>query len=115
MILSGHTLFTEGVAARLRKHKDWLDLHIVDADRGDALQQVVSAKPSAVILDADDTQVTRHCSLSHLFQALPKVRVVRLDPERDQIQLLTGEHRVAADIADLISVIQPPDAMEGVE
>ena len=115
VILSGHTLFTEGVAARLRKHEDWLDLHVVDADRGDALQQVVSAKPSAVILDADDPQVTRHCSISELFQALPNVRVVRLDPERDQIQLLTSEHRLAADITDLIDVIQPPDAMEGVE
>jgi DNA-binding NarL/FixJ family response regulator len=115
VILSGHTLFTEGVAARLRQHENLLDLHVVDADRGDALQQVVSAKPSAVILDDGDPQVTRHCSLSQLFQALPEVRIVRLDPERDQIQLLTGEQRLAADIADLINVIQPPDAIEGVE
>ena len=115
VILSGHTLFTEGVAARLRKNEDRLDLHMVDADRGDALQQVVSARPSAVILDADDPQVTRHCSISELFQALPNVRVVRLDPERDQIQLLTSEQRLAADIADLISVIQPPGGLQGVE
>ena len=115
MILSGHTVFTEGVAARLRKHEDWLDLQVVDADRVDALMQIVSAKPSAVILDADDPQVTRHCSLSQLFQAMPGLRVVRLDPERDQIQLLTSEQRLAADIADLINVIQPPHAMEGVE
>ena len=114
-ILSGKTLFTEGVAARLRQHEDWLDLHVVAADRGDALQQVVSVRPSAVILDAGDPQVTRHCSLNQLFQALPKVRVIRLDPERNQIQLLTSEQRLAADIADLINVIQPPGAMEGVE
>ena len=111
VILSGKTLFTEGVAARLRKHEDWLDLHVVDADRGDALTQIVSAKPSAVILDADDPEVTRHCSLNQLFHALPEVRVVRLDPERDQIQLLTSEQRVAADFADLIDVIQPPSTM----
>ena len=115
MILSGHTLFTEGVAARLRKHEDWLDLHVVDADQGDALLQIVSAKPSAVILDADDPQVTRNCSLNQLFQALPKVRIVRLDPERAQLQLLTSEPRLAADIADLISVIQPPGGLQGVE
>jgi DNA-binding NarL/FixJ family response regulator len=108
VILSGHSLFTEGVAARLRKHEDILDLRMVDADRSDALQQVVSAQPSAVILDAGDPQVTRHCPLGQLFQVLPAVRVVRLDPERDQIQLLTGEQRLAADIADLLNVIQPP-------
>jgi DNA-binding NarL/FixJ family response regulator len=115
VILSGKTLFTEGVAARLRTHEDWLDLHVVDADRGDALEQVVSARPSAVILDADDPQVTRHCSINELFQALPEVRVVRLDPERDQIQLLTSEQRLAAGFADLISVIQPPGAVRGAE
>jgi DNA-binding NarL/FixJ family response regulator len=105
-------LFTEGVAARLRRHEDWLDLHMVDADRGDALQQVVSARPATVILDADDPQVSRHCSLSELFQALPQVRVVRLDPEANRIQLLTSEQRQAVDIADLIDVIQPPGAAE---
>jgi DNA-binding NarL/FixJ family response regulator len=112
VILSGHTLFTEGVAARLRRHEDWLDLHMVDAHRGDALQQVVSARPATVILDADDPQVSRHCSLSELFQALPQVRVVRLDPEANRIQLLTSEQRQAVDIADLIDVIQPPGAAE---
>jgi hypothetical protein len=97
----------------LRKHEDWLDLHVVDADRIDALQQVVSAGPSAVILDADDPQVARHCPLSQLFRALPQVRVVRLDPERDQIQLVTSEQRLAADIADLIEVIQPHHGLGG--
>jgi DNA-binding NarL/FixJ family response regulator len=115
VILSGHSLFTEGVAARLRKHGDRLDLHVVDADRADALEQVVSARPSTVILDADNARMSPHCSLSQLFLALPELRVVRLDPERDQIQLLTSEQRLAVDIADLISVIQPPGAMAGVE
>jgi DNA-binding NarL/FixJ family response regulator len=115
VILSGHSLFTEGVAARLREHEDVLDLHMVDSDRSDALQQVVSAQPSAVILDAGDPQVTRHFPLGELFQALPAVRVVRLDPERDQIQLLTGERHLAAEIADLINVIQPPPVLRGAE
>lgn len=112
VILSGHSLFTEGVAARLRRHEDWLDLHMVDAERADALQQVVAARPATVILDADDPQVARHCTLSELFEALPQVRVVRLDPEANRIQLLTSEQRQAVDIADLIDVLQPPGAKE---
>jgi DNA-binding NarL/FixJ family response regulator len=115
VILSGHSLFTEGVAARLRKHADRLDLHVVDADCADALEQVVSARPSTVILDADRAQGSPHCSLNQLFLALPELRVVRLDPERDQIQLLTSEQRLAVDIGDLIEVIQPPHAMEEAE
>ncbi len=103
------------MAARLRQHREWLDLHVVDADHTDALDQVVGARPGAVIVDAGDPAIMRHCSLSQLFRALPEVRVVRLDPERNQIQLLTSEQLVAADISDLINVIQPPDAMGEVE
>lgn len=111
VILSGQTLFAEGVAARLRQHRDWLDLHVVDADHGDAFGQVVGANPRTLIVDSSDPAIMRHCSLSQLFRALPDVRLVRLDPESDQIQLLTSERLVAGDISDLISVIQPPDAM----
>lgn len=115
VILAGHTLFSEGVAARLRRHEDWLELHMVDAGSNDALQQVLSASPGTVILDAGNPPLAGQCSLSELFQALPGVQVVWLDPERDQIQCLTSQQRLAVDITDLIDVIQPPGAKEEVE
>lgn len=113
VILSGHSLFTEGVAARLRQHADSLDLHVVDAEAHDALEQVVHARPDAVILEGGDTRTPGRFSLSRLLQSIPEVRVIRLDPERNQIQLLTSEQMLAADIGDLISVLQPPQAEEG--
>jgi len=107
VVLTGHTLFAEGIAARLRHYADRIDLHVVGTDQDDVLDRVIEAAPGAVILDTTDPEVTRRCSLGRLFQALPEVRVVRLDPERDQFQLVTSEQREAADIGDLIEVIQP--------
>ncbi len=115
VILSGHTLFVEGVATRLGKQTDRVKLHVVDSAQANALEQVASVRPGAVILDATDPDATRNCPLSRLFQVLPAVRVIRLDPESNQIQVVTSEQRQAADITELIDVIQPPDAMVGVE
>ena len=115
VILSGHTLFAEGVATRLGKQTDRVKVHVVDSSQESALEQVASVQPAAVILDATDPDATRNCPLNLLFQALPAVRAIRLDPESNQIQVVTSEQRQAADIAELIDVIQPPDAMEGVE
>ena len=111
VILSGHTLFVEGVAARLRKDADRIDLHVVDTDQEHVIERVAEVTPGAVILDATDSEAARACSLLRLFQVLPEVRVVRLDPERNQIQVVTSEQRLAADISDLIDVIQPPDGV----
>ena len=115
VILSGHSLFAEGVATRLGKQTDRVKLHVVDSSQDNALEQVTSVQPTAVILDATDPDATRNFPLSRLFQALPAVRVIRLDPEKNQIQVVTSEQRQAADIAELIDVIQPPDETAGVE
>ena len=111
VILSGHTLFAEGVATRLGKQTDRVKLHVVDSSQENALEQVSSVQPAAVILDATDPDATRNCPLTSLFQALPAVRVIRLDPQSSQIQVVTSQRRQAADIAELIDVIQPTDAM----
>jgi hypothetical protein len=109
VVLSGRSLFAEGVAARLRQHADRIDLVVVETDQKDVLGKIVAVAPETVILDATDAEAARLCSLTRLFGALPAVRVVRLDPERDQIQLVTSEERVASDVTDLIDVIQPPE------
>ena len=52
VILSGHSLFAEGVASRLKKHLDRLDLQVVDINEEDVLSKVVSLNPATMILDA---------------------------------------------------------------
>ncbi len=110
VILSSRSLFAEGVAARLRRSLAQDELLTIDARQDDALGQVVAARPVAVVLDATDPDVTRHCPLGALLTALPSLKIIRLDPEQDQIQVVTSEQREAGHMQDLIEVIQSAES-----
>jgi DNA-binding NarL/FixJ family response regulator len=104
-ILSGHSLFTEGVASRLRQHSEEIDLHTIDARQSSALSDMIALQPSTIILDATDPEVEQLCPLNRVLEALPSLKVIRLDPQQDHIQVVTSEQRIAADISELISLI----------
>ncbi len=105
-ILSSQTLFTEGVVARLRQQLDAQALIVVDAQREDALAQVIAAHPAAVIVDASDPTAEHVCELGRLLEALPMVTVVRLNPQHDQVQVVTSAQRTMSQVQDLIDVIK---------
>lgn len=106
VILSGHSLFAEGVASRLKKHLDRLDLQVVDIADQDVLSKIVSLNPATVILDAMDADTSTAIPLSALLKALPEVTVIRLDPQQSQVQVVTSEERMLGEVKDLIEVIQ---------
>jgi hypothetical protein len=105
VILSGHSLFAESVADRLREYLQQVELEIVDLRQPDAMTRVTAAGPSIVILDVTDASVAQICSLSDLLLSLPKLKVIRLDMEQDQVQVVTSEHRPAVKVRDLVEVI----------
>jgi anti-anti-sigma regulatory factor len=95
----------EGVATRLRQHLAEQDVVTVDARQADVLKSVVAAQPSVVILDATDVEAAQACSVGDLLKALPSLKIVRLDPQQKQIQVVVSEQRVVDEVRDLIDVI----------
>lgn len=109
VILSGQSLFAEGVASRLRQHLDRLELVVIDSRESDALQQVLDARPSTLILDAADVMdITQNCPLGDLMRALQPFKIIRLDSQQQAIRILTSEQRLADEVKDLIELIEPP-------
>ena len=106
VILSGYSLFAEGVASRLKKHLDRLDLQVVDINEVDVLSKVVSLKPATVILDAMDQERSELLPLCQLLKILPGVTVIRLDPQQSLVQVVTSEERMLGEVKDLIDVIE---------
>jgi len=106
VILSSRSLFVEGVAKRLKQHLPENDVQLVDARQANALEQVIAAQPTSVILDATDADVYRNCPLSKLLNILPLIKVIRLDPQQDKIQIVISEQRSVDQVSDLIEVIQ---------
>jgi DNA-binding NarL/FixJ family response regulator len=106
VILSGHSLFAEGVASRLRQHPQRVNLEVMDVRHPDVMAQVASARPSAVILDATDPDIDRLCLLARLQLALPGLKVICLDPGQDRVQVMTSEQLPAGQVFDLLDVIE---------
>jgi len=75
VILSTRSLFVEGVANRLKQHLPEERVKVVDARQTDALEQVIAAQPTSVILDATDAEATKNCPLSKMLNALMKALV----------------------------------------
>ena len=110
VILSTRSLFVEGVASRLKQHLPEEAVIVVDARQINALEQVVIAQPTSVILDATEAEATRNCPLSKMLNALPLLKIIRLDPQQDKIQVVTSEQRSVEQVSGLIEVIQSSEA-----
>lgn len=104
-MLSTPSLLTEGVATRLGQHLDQVELQVVDSREADALARTIAANPEVVLFEARDGNVESPCPLVDLLAAAPVVRLIRLDPSEDQVQLLTSERRTVAEPMDLISLV----------
>jgi len=105
VILSGQLLFAEGVASRILEYLHNVELEIVDPRQPDAMAQIVDARPTVVLLDDSDPEVTRLFSLSKLLRSFPGLKVIRLDPQLGQIQVVTSEQRPVVEVRDLIEAI----------
>lgn len=106
VILSGHSLFAEGIARRLRQYLQLVDLQILDPRRADVMTQISAVRPSILILDVTDSKVAQHCPLGRLLFSFPEITVICLDPQQNQIQVVTGEKRKVDEVRDLAEVIE---------
>lgn len=105
VILSGRSLFTEGLASRLRQLAEQFIVHQIDSRQADALDRVIAAQPSTVILDVTDEDFDRSW-IGAMVDALPSVKIIRVDPEQQNIQVVTSERRQAGDVSHLIDLIR---------
>lgn len=105
VILSSRSIFAEGVASQLRQHLDELSIEVVDIREPDALERVVATQPAAVILDASDAALSNCDWLNQLLNTLPKLKLLRLDPLQDQMQVVTSEHRHMGQVQELMDII----------
>jgi DNA-binding NarL/FixJ family response regulator len=113
VVLSSRSLYTEGVLSRLKEHEEQVELRVVDAREEDALDQIVSYSPWAVILDHSDEEANRHCSLSQLLEELPSLTIVRLDTQRQGFQVVTSEQHTAKEVDDLLEVVMRSKPEDG--
>ena len=105
VVLATPSLFTEGIARRLGEHADQIELMVVDSREADAMARTMAARPTVILFEARDGNVEHPCPLGQLLETTPMVRLIRLDPSQDQIQVVTSEQRTVREPIDLISTV----------
>jgi len=106
VILSSRSLFAEGMATRLGQFLGADELVTVDALRPQALQSVIAAAPSVVLLDAGDEAVSQLAPLSVLLTALPTLRIIQFDPRGHQVQVITSACQNVDQAQDLVALLK---------
>ena len=106
IILSDHTLFAEGVASRLRQYPERVDVRFVDPQQADYLEKIKEIRPSAVIIDAADTDRTQCCLLCDLLMALVNVTIIRLEVQHKDIQIVTSSQQPLTEVKDILDVVE---------
>ena len=106
VILSGHSLFAEGVASRLRQYPQRVDVHFVDPQQSDYMDQIKNIRPTAVIIDAADTDNSQCCLLCDLLMAIPNLTIVRLEAQKPDIQIVNSSHHRINEVRDIIDIIE---------
>ena len=113
VILSNHSLFADGVASRLRQYPERVDLHFVDPQQADYLEQIKKIRPCAVILDAMDKDTSQCCMLCDLLSALQNVTIIRLEVQQKDIRVITSMQRQFDEVRDILDIIDQSPQLLG--
>ena len=105
-IASGRSLFAAGVASRLRQYLPEVELKLIDLRQADAPRQIASVQPTVVILDVTDPEVVELLPLQQLLKVQPSLKIIHLDPQQAEIQVITSQQHVAAEVQDLVRMIK---------
>jgi DNA-binding NarL/FixJ family response regulator len=107
-MIAGHSLLLEGVASRLLDLTEDVELHTFDPQALDLLKVVAGSKPEVVLLDEQDPLVRERCALADLLRELPEARILLLNSERSDLQIITNRRiRIENSEALLDHILQP--------
>jgi hypothetical protein len=109
LILTGHSLFADGVISRFMNSPLAGKFEVVDMCQPDPLQAVINANPEYLILDATDPELTEQLK-SELFSALACLKVIFLDPQSNHLRVLQCEEYDNSQIWDLLNEAADPES-----
>jgi DNA-binding NarL/FixJ family response regulator len=107
-VLSGQSLFVEGIISRLREHAERLEVHHIEPKPDDYIDRIKRINPTAVVIDATDENKDQCCYLCELLLAFPWMMIVRLAANQRDVQLIRSSTQRFEDVQDLIDSFLPP-------
>ena len=110
VILSGHSLFAEGIASRLQQYAEQVEVVFIDPGQDEYLERVDHLQPSTVFIDALDSKTNQCCMLCELLIEFPNITLVRLTVDQKDVQVISSKKQQFDDVQDLVNIFLPPAA-----
>jgi hypothetical protein len=104
LILTGHSLFADGVVSKLLNSPLAGKFEVVDLRQPDPIHAIIEANPDYLILDETDPELTEQVK-SELFSALTCLKVIFLDPQKNHLRVLQCEEYDNSQIWDLLNEV----------
>ncbi len=102
LILYGNSVFLAGIKAQLA-HDPALELITVEAVRTDMVDWIRACQPQAVLFDLAMGYLDFAVALLHEH---PGLLLIGVDPNRNELLVLSSQQKRAVAVADLLKVIQ---------
>jgi DNA-binding NarL/FixJ family response regulator len=105
-VLSGHSLFAEGIISRLREHQTWLEVHHINPDNSGYLDRIKQIQPTAVLIDAADEDGNQCGFLCELLLTFPTTTIVRLAADQRDVQVIHSSTHQFSGVGELMDVLE---------
>jgi hypothetical protein len=102
LILTGRSLFADGVISKLSSSSLMAKLEVVDLRQGDPLQAIAAVNPDFLILDETDPEITEQLK-GELFALFSNLKVIILDPQKNSLRVLQCEEYDTSQIWELLN------------
>jgi len=111
LILTGRSLFTEGVISKLRNSPLKESFEVVDMGQPDPLQIILKTKPDFLIVDETDPEFSTQLR-NTLFASIPHLKVIFLDPKTTLLRVFQWEEYDNSQIWDLLNKVDTTDSLQ---
>jgi DNA-binding NarL/FixJ family response regulator len=105
VILSDHSLLSDGVISQLKQNRSSFEFSIVDVLSENLIDRVIKEKPSILILDGSNPHITQSKLLLDLLMAFPSLQVINLNNQSPEVKVIRWGSKLVSGIDELISAI----------
>jgi DNA-binding NarL/FixJ family response regulator len=105
VILSGHSLFTQGVAKRFEQFPERVQIHFINPKDEDSFDKIANIQPAAIIISFSEAESKENCLLCDLISTFPAVRVIRLAVDQDPVQVITSKQSQLNEVRDILDLL----------
>ena len=109
VVLSKHSLLTDGIVSQLREYEHIFDVTVIDMQN--AASELLAANPEIIIVDTLNEEGIENLLSASLLRLLPAAKIIQLDINNNNVQVFKSEQWRVQENCSLISVLEKAVAL----